>query len=164
MERARNKVSKTTGFRCCHCTDFQEIFVIPLISRRPKFKAFLRNFGKFLYNSLHCVRGCLSNRFVFLSSLVCLVFRLARPLGILWLYSDTHKLPNVSDSVDIIQAEPQTTSPSEVSLAKGHWKLKSEVSKPSFFENNYGFSKRDTLQVGPFAVPCTLANATCTHC
>ena len=97
-------------------------------------------------------------------SLDCVVFRLARPLGILWLYSDTHKLPNVSDSVDIIQAEPQTTSPSEVSLAKGHWKLKSEVSKPSFFENNYGFSKRDILQVGPFAVPCTLANATCTHC
>jgi len=57
-----------------------------------------------------------------------------------------------TDSVDIIQAEPQTTSPSEVSLAKGHWKLKSEVSKPSFFENNYGFSKRDILQP-PRATP-----------
>jgi len=51
-----------------------------------------------------------------------------------------------TETAHIIQAEPQTTSPSEVSLAKGHWKLKSEVSKPSFFENNYGFSKRDILQ------------------
>jgi len=39
-------------------------------------------------------------------------------------------------------------------LAKEHWKLASEVSQPSFFENNYGFSKEE-LVAKPYKVPTT---------
>jgi len=40
-------------------------------------------------------------------------------------------------------------SPPEPLLAKRHWKLASEVSQSSFFENNYGFSREELAKPAP---------------